>query len=135
MVSILLHALAGAVYAVLAAYFWKSRWLRAPAIAESRYSAAPAPAPGFRLWERGVLTGAVAFHAVLLANDMFGGAQFHFGFAHALSIMTLLALLFYGAESYVHPLEGLPAAAPAPAGLRADAHSSRRRRTAARAGS
>jgi len=121
MISILLHVLAGAAYAALAAYFWKTRWRQAPALGAARL---PAPAtgkagaaPGFRGWERLLLSLAVALHAYLLFSDMFAGDQFHFGFAHALSIMTLLALLFYGAESYVHPLEGLPALVLPPAAV------------------
>jgi ABC-type uncharacterized transport system permease subunit len=122
MMSILLHVLACAVYAGLAAYFWKSRWLRAPALAgaapaQARGAFASAPRPGLRIWERAALTAAVGLHAGVLSNDMFGGGQFHFGFAQALSIMTLLALLFYGAESYVHPLEGLPALVLPPAAV------------------
>ena len=113
MLSILLHVLAAAAYAGLAVYFWKSRWRSAAALGGPR--AAVPPKPGFRAWERALLTAAVAFHAWLLYSDMFGDGQFYFGFAQALSIMTLLALLFYGAESYVHPLEGLPALVLPPA--------------------
>jgi ABC-type uncharacterized transport system permease subunit len=111
MVLILLHVLTAIAYAVLAGYFWKTRWRSAPA------AGAPALVPGFRAWERGALTAVVALHAWLLAQDMFAGAQFRFGFAQALSIMTLLALLFYGAESFVHPLEGLPALVLPPAAI------------------
>ncbi|HEY4371270.1 MAG TPA: cytochrome c biogenesis protein CcsA [Burkholderiales bacterium] len=117
MLSILLHVLAAAAYAVLAVYFWKTRWKSARAGAAAQATAAAPPAPGFRPWERIVLTLAVAFHAWLLAGDLFTGGQFYFGFAQALSIMTLLALLFYGAESYIHPLEGLPVLVLPPAAV------------------
>lgn len=117
MLSILLHVLAAAAYAALAVHFWKTRWMRARAGAAAPATAAPAPAPGFRAWERIALTAAVAFHAWLLYGDLFAGGQFYFGFAQALSIMTLLALLFYGAESYIHPLEGLPVLVLPPAAL------------------
>ena len=114
---ILLHVLAGAAYALLAAYFLKTRWLSAPGPSSAAYSGMAAPAPGFRPWERMVLGAVVAVHAALLAHDMFADGQFHFGFAHALSIMTLLALLFYGVESYVHTLDGLPALVLPPAAV------------------
>jgi len=121
MLSILLHVLGSAAYTALALYFWQTRWKtpwRGGHLSASGGSAvAGAPEPGFRGWERIALSAAVAWHAYLLAGDMFGGAQFHFGFAHALSIMTLLALLFYGAESFIHPLEGLPALVLPPAAL------------------
>jgi ABC-type uncharacterized transport system permease subunit len=114
MPSILLHALVALAYAALALYFWKTRWSRVA----GRSDLAPrTAAPGLRGWERLLLTLAVALHAWLLAVDMFAGAQFRFGFADALSIMTLLALLFYGAESLVHPLEGLAALVLPPAAL------------------
>lgn len=121
MLSILLHALSAAAYAALAVHFWKSRWRRAPAVGPAQGSAkfAPGalPAPGFRAWERAALTAAVVLHGALLWGDMFMDGQFYFGFAHALSIMILLALLFYGAESLVHPLEGLPALVLPPAAV------------------
>ena len=111
MTLILLHVLAALAYAVLAGYFWKTRWRAAPA------AGAPALVPGIRVWERVLLSAVVTLHAWLLVQDMFGGAQFRFGFAQALSIMTLLALLFYGAESFIHPLEGLPALVLPPAAI------------------
>jgi ABC-type uncharacterized transport system permease subunit len=114
MLSILLHVLVAFAYAALAIYFWKTRW-KSPRGAPDAGSRASAP--GLRGWERLLLTLVVASHAWLLANDLFAGAQFRFGFALALSIMTLLALLFYGAESFVHPLEGLPALVLPPAAL------------------
>ncbi|MDB5806159.1 MAG: cytochrome biosis protein [Betaproteobacteria bacterium] len=118
MLSILLHVLAAAAYTALAAYFWNTRWMSARAgAAAQRAAALPARQPGFRGWERLLLTLAVLFHAWLLEGDMFAGGQFSFGFAHALSIMTLLALVFYGAESYVHPLEGLPVLVLPPAAI------------------
>ena len=72
---------------------------------------------GFRWWERLLLAGAVALHAALLFDALFAGGQFRFGFAHALSMMALLALVFYGAESLIHPLDGMPALVLPPAAL------------------
>lgn len=109
MVKILLHASCGFIYAMLAVHFWRSRWRDGPAgaVGNSR----------FRGWERGVLTAAVVLHASVLAGDMLGDAEFRFGFAHALSIMALLALIFYGVESMFYPLEGMPALVLPPAAL------------------
>ena len=115
MLLILLHVLTALAYAGLAGYFWKTRW-KTPERSAPLAGAIRA-APGFRPWERLALTLVVALHAWLLVQDMFDGAQFRFGFAHALSIMTLLALLFYGAESFIHPLEGLPALVLPPAAI------------------
>ena len=100
MPKILLHALVAIFYALLAYHFWRSRWVRAPAAAQ---------VASFRAWERAGLTVAVTCHAALLFADMFAGNDFRFGFAQALSAMILLALVFYGVESLVYPLEGMPA--------------------------
>jgi ABC-type uncharacterized transport system permease subunit len=72
---------------------------------------------GFSWWERLLLSLGVALHAALLVGTMFGSGDFRFGFAHALSMMALLALLFYGLESFIHPLEGMPALVLPPAAL------------------
>ena len=69
------------------------------------------------MWERLLLTVAVLLHAALLATAILASAQFRFGFAHALSMMALLALLFYGVESLIHPLQGMPALVLPPAAL------------------
>lgn len=117
MLGILLHALGAALYAALAFYFWRTRWVakKAPeTVVAQRFQAVAA---GFSWRERGLLIAAAALHAALLAGDMFGGGQFRFGFAHALSMMSLLALVFYGLESFVHPLEGMPALVLPPAAV------------------
>lgn len=109
MVKILLHASCGLVYATLALHFWRSRWQLGGANA--------AGSTRLRIWERCVLTGAVFLHAIVLAHAMLGEAEFRFGFAHALSIMALLALVFYGVESMFYPLEGMPALVLPPVAL------------------
>ena len=109
MEKILLHALCGFVYAVLAVHFWRSRWRVSPA--------GTAGNSRLRAWERVVLTAAVLLHASVLASDMLGAGEFRFGFAHALSIMAFLAMTFYGVESLFYPLEGMPALVLPPAAL------------------
>lgn len=109
MVKILLHAFCASAYGMLALHFWRSRWqVRSPA------SGAAGQA---RQWERGVLAVVVALHAYLLFRDVFGGDAFRFGFAHAMSMMALLALVFYGFESLIYPLEGMPALVLPPAAV------------------
>ncbi len=107
--KILLHASCGLVYAMLAVHFWRTRWR----------AGGPGAAASSRLrgWERCVLAAAVFLHAMVLAGDMLGDAEFRFGFAHALSIMALLALVFYGVESMFYPLEGMPALVLPPAAV------------------
>ncbi len=117
MMLILLHGLSAALYAGLAVYFWRTRWHpchTAQALAHQRF---PARGPGFLWWERLLLAAAVLLHAALLRDALFAGGQFRFGFAHALSMMALLALVFYGVESLIHPLDGMPALVLPPAAV------------------
>lgn len=64
---------------------------------------------GWRAWERGALACGVLAHGALLAHEILAAGGFRFGFAHALSAMALLALVFYGVESLFHIIEGVPA--------------------------
>lgn len=94
--SILPHALCALFYAVMAWHFWNSRW---------RPGASSRP---LSVAERAALTAALTLHAFVLAGDVLGGTELRFGFAHALSIMALLAVGFYGLESLFYRLEGMP---------------------------
>ena len=108
MQKILLHAMIATIYGVLAFHFWRSRWSGARVHADGEC---------LRGWERAALGLSATLHGGLLLNDMFGGEMFRFGFAQALSAMALLALLFYGVESLLYPLEGMPALVLPPAAL------------------
>ena len=109
MAKILLYALSGLVYAALAVHFWRSRWqVRPERVVQTSQ---------LRGWERCILAAAVFLHAAVLASDMLSDTELRFGFAHALSIMALLALIFYGVESMFYPLEGMPALVLPPASL------------------
>ncbi len=119
MVSILLHGLVVALYAGLAWHFWRTRWKSSHDLENGFHQRLSGIGLGFQWWERGLLTVAVALHAVLLADAVLGGGQFRFGFAHALSMMALLALVFYGIESLIHHLEGMPALVLPPAAVSA----------------
>lgn len=114
MQTILLHALAATAYGSLAWHFWRSRW--GASAGDGDIQRLPKLA-GFSRIERIALAIALLWHALVLSTDMLGGAQFRFGFAHALSAMALLALFFYGVESLFYPLEGMPALVLPPAAL------------------
>ncbi len=114
---ILLHGLAALLYAGLAVHFWTTRWRSGGAVTVGERHGGLSAGSGFEWWERLLLAVAVVLHAFLLAYATFGSGQFRFGFAHALSMMALLALIFYGVESLVHPLEGMPALVLPPAAL------------------
>ena len=117
--SILLHGLVVALYAGLAWHFWRTRWKSDRALEIGSHQRFSPRSLGFQWWERALLTVAVALHAALLADAVLGRGQFRFGFAHALSMMALLALVFYGIESLLHRLEGMPALVLPPAAVSA----------------
>lgn len=113
MEKILLHAFCASAYMALALHFWNSRWRVV------RLAAHPAASSGTGLSgrEQAATLVVVALHAYVLFGDMLGDSQFRFGFAHALSVMALLALVFYGIESFFYPLEGMLALVLPPAAL------------------
>ena len=114
---ILLHGFAATFYASLAVYFWRTHWHQRQFVQTFDQREISVTSRGFLWWERALLATAVLFHALLLTNALFGSGHFRFGFAHALSMMALLALTFYGLESLVHPLEGMPVLVLPPAAL------------------
>ena len=103
MPAILLHGVAGALYAALAFYFWTTRW-RVPA---TRWRAPSAKPRGARAWERAAVLLALALHGSLLYADLFAAQRLRFGFAHALSTMFWLGLLVYWVENLFYSLEGV----------------------------
>lgn len=113
MEKILLHAFCALAYMALALHFWNSRWRMVKSAADTSTAA------GTRLTgrEQAITLTVVALHAYVLFGDMLGDSQFRFGFAHALSVMALLALVFYGIESIFYPLEGMLALVLPPAAL------------------
>jgi len=111
--DIVIHVVASALYAALALHFWQTRW-RVPS--ESGRTAPPAPR-GLQTWERAAILAPLALHGALLYADLFGRSELRFGFAHALSIMLWLAVLFYWLESFVYQLDALQAPALALAAL------------------
>ena len=110
MAYILLHAITSAIYAGLALHFWRTRW-------SSRAHDAHAAPGGLRPWERAALLAPLALHGWLLYADIVLPIQPRFGFAHALSAMLWLTVLFYWLESFFYNIEGMQAPALALAAL------------------
>jgi ABC-type uncharacterized transport system permease subunit len=77
----------------------------------------PAAPGGLRPWERAVLLVPLALHGWLLYADIILPTQSRFGFAHALSAMLWLTVLFYWLESFFYNIEGMQAPALALAAL------------------
>jgi len=109
---IVLHATASALYAGLAVHFWRTRWSAGASIAHR----ADAPG-GLRPWERLALLLPILLHGWLLYADVVLPSQPRFGFAHALSAMLWLTVLFYWLESFFYNIEGMQAPALALAAL------------------
>jgi ABC-type uncharacterized transport system permease subunit len=88
---------AAAIYAGLAWHFWRTRW---------RAAARGAPS-GARSWERAALAVPLALHALLLYGELIAATEPRFGFAHALSAMLWMAVVFYWLESLFYDLDGI----------------------------
>jgi ABC-type uncharacterized transport system permease subunit len=71
----------------------------------------PAAAAGLRPWERAAILAPLTLHGFLLYADLFATPELRFGFAHALSTMLWLAVLFYWLESLFFSLDGIQAPA------------------------
>lgn len=98
---ILLYLAASGLYAVLAVYFWHTRWSAAPATTPMRH--------GLSVAERLCLAAALSLHLWLLDSAIFVDGRMHFGFAFALSTMVWLAALIYWVESFFHHIDGMQA--------------------------
>lgn len=96
--GILLHGLAAALYAALAAHFWRTRW-----------RATPTARTGIAGWERAAILLPLALHSWLLYQDLFVTAEPRFGFGQALSVTLWLAVVIYWVESLFVNLEGMQA--------------------------
>ena len=98
MPAILLHLLAAALYAGLAAHFWHTRW-RGALLAQ--------PLAGLQPWERALLLMALALHGITLGQEIFSDGAMRFGFSAALSLILWLAIMLYWIESFYARMEGL----------------------------
>ena len=98
MSAILLYLATAALYAGLAAHFWRTRW-RGAALAQ--------PMTGLSHTERAILLLALILHGITLSREIFATGAMHFGFSEALSLMLWLAIALYWVESFYARMEGL----------------------------
>lgn len=109
MPEILPYVVNALLYAVLAFYFWRTRWPR-PAEA-----AANASIPGGV--EHYAVLVPLALHTVLLARSAFASDGLHLGIGNAVSTILWLTVLIYWLGNYYYRLDGLQALVlPAAAG-------------------
>jgi len=115
--DIVIHAVASALYAVLALHFWNTRWRAKPEPAATAGGPREGLRTGLRSWERAAILLPLALHGWLLYAEMFASAELRFGFAYALSAMLWLAVLIYWLESFVYDLDAMQPPALALAAL------------------
>jgi ABC-type uncharacterized transport system permease subunit len=95
--DIVIHAVTAAAYAGLAWHFWRTRWR----------TGAVRPGAAARAWERAALAVPLVLHGGLLYADVVASGAPRFGFAHALSAMMWMAVVFYWFESLFYDLDGI----------------------------
>jgi ABC-type uncharacterized transport system permease subunit len=110
--DIVIHAVTAAAYAVLAWHFWNTRWRPRPG--DGARTAA-----GLQPLERAAILLPLGLHGALLYLALLAPSDLRFGFAHALSSMLWLAVLFYWFESLFYNLDGMQPPALALAALAA----------------
>ncbi|HWQ37467.1 MAG TPA: cytochrome c biogenesis protein CcsA [Burkholderiales bacterium] len=96
MASILLHLLASAGYAALAAYLWRTMPGNGDAFAVDRRKAA-----------RLLLFVPLALHTAVLAQSMLRPDGLYLGVGNAVSVIIALAVLIYGVGSLFYRLDAL----------------------------
>ena len=90
------------MYLGLAWHFWNTRWRRVSAVAK----AIPGEG-GLASWERAAILVPLVLHAALVYARIFEADQLRFGWAQALSVMSLLAVALYWIESLFYRLDGM----------------------------
>lgn len=87
------------LYAALALYFWRTRWLRAN-------HPPPGTAPSNTLEHHAVLAP-LGLHTLLLRQSAFSGHGLHLGVGNAISAILWLTVLIYWLGNFFYKLEGL----------------------------
>ncbi len=104
---ILLHAITATLYALLAAYFWHTRWGAGNTIRTGDTGSSATGSAHAALWERPAILAPLTLHAYLLYEVLFGAPELRFGFGLALSIILWLAVSIYWLERHFLNLEGM----------------------------
>jgi ABC-type uncharacterized transport system permease subunit len=106
-----MHVLAAAIYIALSLQLWRTSWRGSLNSVANQSSLGSAGLPGLTLVERISLLAALTAHAISIRmaifEGTFDGAQVHFGFAIALSVMVWLAIVLFWIESFFARLNGL----------------------------
>ena len=98
--EILTYMLTALGYAVLAVYFWRTRWAPRTSGAQMPFSTTA---------ENLAVFVPLALHAVLLGRSIFGIDGLHLGLGNAISAILWLTVLIYWTGNFFYRLEGLQA--------------------------
>ena len=90
------------LYAVLALYFWRTRWLHA----DNPPAGAP-PSPSSTAIEHYAVLVPLGLHTLLLSQSAFREHALYLGVGNAISAILWLTVLIYWLGNFFHKLEGL----------------------------
>ena len=99
MSGILPYLIAALLYAALALYFWRTRWLYA--------DRPPADAPASPALEHYAVLVPLGLHTLLLSQSAFSGHALYLGVGNAISAILWLTVLIYWLGNFFYKLEGL----------------------------
>jgi len=97
---ILAYLATALVYAALAAYFWRTRWVLAAVPDKPRAAGS---------WEQLAVLAPLTLHAALLYSSTLAGPEVRLGLGNAASLIVWLSVLIYWLGSFVYRVEGLQA--------------------------
>ena len=100
--SLIFYLIVSALYAVLAAYFWRTRW-------SGNAHAAAAPVDRPRVFEHLMVLTPLVLHAVLLGNSVLAADGIHLGVGNAVSAIVWLTVVIYWLGNLFYRIEGLQA--------------------------
>jgi ABC-type uncharacterized transport system permease subunit len=114
-VEIVAHLVSALLYAALAIYFWRTRWM--PARSPESVSFAPhappaaahASAAGLGSVEHYAVLLPLALHGFLLGHSVFESDGLHLGVANAVSAILWLTVFIYWIGNFFYRLDGLQA--------------------------
>ncbi|NBR27242.1 MAG: cytochrome C biogenesis protein, partial [Betaproteobacteria bacterium] len=97
--SFIFYPIVSALYAALAAYFWRTRWQKA----------APASSEARAAFEPYIMLAPLVLHGILLFNSVIAADGVHLGVGNAVSVIVWLTVAIYWIGNLFYRIEGLQA--------------------------
>src|SRR5678815_708725 len=101
MSDLVFYLITSLMYAALAVYFWRTRWVTAGPTASAHTDS--------RTLEHVLVLAPLLLHAVLLYDSVFAGDGVRLGVGNAVSIIVWLTVLIYWLCNLFYNVEGLQA--------------------------